>query len=419
MKFLYLQIDSYLQDTDDLLEAFRKLIRKSGRLPKGAKLVTCDAVAMYTNICTVHALKIMELILTDGTFIIPNDFPIKEILAALKIVMTNNVFKFGDTWYLQLTGTAMGTPTACIWATLYFAYYEMKTLLKKHDSNSLLLYKRFIDDGIGVTNPKTVFSAKEFKKDLEEFGPLRWTVSEPSDTLDFLDLTITIDQEKGIIHTKPYAKPMNLHLYIPAHSAHPPGLLKNMASGILWKYWRYSSKPKDYQTNARILYNNFLGRGYPEKELRHEFLKAANSFEEKQLKWLKKVKTRSEHKKSELDALINRKAFEISTDINNCTNTSEDPTKNVETDIDRDIRLFLHIVYHPKGISRITLRNLYDQHLQKTLLKYVNINKLTVAYSLPKKLKAILAPSTLYQSPGKEISTLVKEYQTRKANLLK
>jgi hypothetical protein len=38
----------------------------------------------------------------------------EAIICALEIVMRNNLFKFGDTYWLQITGTAMGTPPACM-----------------------------------------------------------------------------------------------------------------------------------------------------------------------------------------------------------------------------------------------------------------------------------------------------------------
>ena len=43
----------------------------------------------------------------------------------------------------------MGTLCACIYATLFFAYFEQTYLLQKY-KNNLLLYGRQIDEIIGV-----------------------------------------------------------------------------------------------------------------------------------------------------------------------------------------------------------------------------------------------------------------------------
>jgi hypothetical protein len=55
---------------------------------------------------------------------------IPAILAALEFIMTNNIFKFGDTSWLQTAGTAMETPPAPDYATIYYAIHEYFTIPK-------------------------------------------------------------------------------------------------------------------------------------------------------------------------------------------------------------------------------------------------------------------------------------------------
>jgi hypothetical protein len=63
--------------------------------------------------------------------------------------MENNIFKFGDTYWLQTQGTAMGTPAAPLYSILTNGYYENTTILNNFKTN-LLYYKRFIDDIFGI-----------------------------------------------------------------------------------------------------------------------------------------------------------------------------------------------------------------------------------------------------------------------------
>ena len=137
----------------------------------------------------------------------------------------------------------MGTSCACIIATMYYAHYEKFTLIPKYH-NFLPHYFHFIDDKLGIwllnTDPVTSnndYDVKfmEFKKDLDKFGLLRWTCEDLTNEIIYLDLVIRLDD--GKFKFKTYQKALNLYLYIPPHSTHPPGVQKSLIFGCLQKYW--------------------------------------------------------------------------------------------------------------------------------------------------------------------------------------
>ena len=69
--------------------------------------------------------------------------------------------------------------------------------------------------GIILVGGKYGFSKGEwesFKDDINGFGILKWNVEDPSLGVDFLDLTLTI--EDGNIVSKIYQKPLNLYQYM-------------------------------------------------------------------------------------------------------------------------------------------------------------------------------------------------------------
>jgi len=80
------------------------------------------------------------------------DIPITPLLEALHIVMSNNLFIFGNNYWQQIDGTAMGTPLACDYAYLFFSCKEER-MIPNH--SNLNMYKRYIDDVIGVWVPFT------------------------------------------------------------------------------------------------------------------------------------------------------------------------------------------------------------------------------------------------------------------------
>jgi hypothetical protein len=48
--------------------------------------------------------------------------------------MNNNIFMFGDTFWLQTSGTAMGTPVACSYATTSYGNHENIHILPNFNS---------------------------------------------------------------------------------------------------------------------------------------------------------------------------------------------------------------------------------------------------------------------------------------------
>ena len=88
---------------------------------------------MYTNINTNDALEALEVYLTANTVLFPN-FPMTPLIEALKFLMTHNVFQFGDTFWHQERGTAMGAPPAPTYANMSFATHEASFMSKYKES---------------------------------------------------------------------------------------------------------------------------------------------------------------------------------------------------------------------------------------------------------------------------------------------
>ena len=132
--------------------------------------------------------------------------------------MQNNIFGFGTLYFLQLIGSAMGTSSAVMFATIYFACHEVKCIQSKH-GNNLPYNRRFIDDIIGIWIGNHTDEWEAYQADLNNFGILTWEVGPFSREVDFLDLTLRI--EDGRIVSKTFQKPLNLYLYLPPSSSHP------------------------------------------------------------------------------------------------------------------------------------------------------------------------------------------------------
>ena len=112
MKPLSTQVSTNIRDSDDFIKKLKAL----GKIEDNEFFFTSDAVAMCPNINIEEGVA--SLLLSHETDLLKfgDNFPIKQLIRALRILMKHNVFKFGSTYYLQKDGTEIGQPLATDWA---------------------------------------------------------------------------------------------------------------------------------------------------------------------------------------------------------------------------------------------------------------------------------------------------------------
>jgi hypothetical protein len=129
-------IPSYIQNSASLLNKLDKL----KTLPPNCKLFTSDATSMYTNIDPGEGVNTLRLYLNKYASEGKGGTLNKELVCELmKLVMENNIFQFGNSYWKQNVGTAMGTPCACVNAMIFFAWFEREKIMTKYKQN-LILY---------------------------------------------------------------------------------------------------------------------------------------------------------------------------------------------------------------------------------------------------------------------------------------
>jgi hypothetical protein len=259
--------------------------------------------------------------------------------------MRNNIFSFAETYWLQLSGTAMGTPAACTYATITYGHFENSTLLPAFKEN-LIFYRRYIDDVFGIWLPPTDNNNdtwENFKNTINSWGKLKWTIEEPTMQTHFLDLNISI--QNSSIEFSTYQKPLNLYLYLPPTSAHPFSCLKGLIKGELNHYWRQNSV-ENFQELVTHFIKRLHQRGHSIETLSPIFAQSAKT----------------------LDLPV----------------TVNDKNKN-------DNMLFIHWKHHPNGLQRSDIRQIYKQTLQPTDIH----DNMVVVISRPKNLRDILTKTKL------------------------
>ena len=337
---------------------------------------------MYTNIDPVQGIETIRKYLKYFAPGICSDER-EMILDLLQLVMENCIFKFGDTFWLQLIGTDMGTPVACIYAIIF-----LRTILLRKYKKNLLLYVQQIDDifGIWIHDESNPNAWEDFQSDLNSACKLEWTTTTLSKRVNFLDITIMLDRE-GNLSTKTFQKGMNLFLYIPPHSSHPPGLMKSLIYGLLLTYFLQNTRISDFYTIVSLLHKRLLARGYTTENINPIFMDATEKIE------------------SCFDPMVySKKDTERS-----------DPSCS-------DKVLFFHIPFHSRDISRQKIRDIYEKtcegepqgynfkHMPNNISgKTMKISQLTIAYSRPKNLRDYLCPSKLTETDNVYVSRYVQK----------
>ena len=124
-----------------------------------------------------------------------------------------------------------------------------------------------------------------------------------------MEMTIAIRKDQII--TSLYEKSMNLYLYIPPHSAHPPGVLTGLVSCNILRIHSLCSEQDYINRHMKEFYARLLVRGY-----QRDFLIPAFS-----------------------KGITGARAFISSGSVGRCVSDQDKDTQG---------RVFFHLTYHPR-----------------------------------------------------------------------
>ena len=371
-KLLHL-VPSYLKNSYQLLDELNNL----GPLPPSIKVTTADATAMYTNMDTTHLIEVMTWWLNkmESEGKLPFAFPLEAVVEAIRLVMENNVFVFGDCHYLQISGSAMGTSSACKLSTLYFHVHEDYLMITYVENIHYL--RRFIDDQILLWKDDEnhehgiVTRYEEFKRDLNNFGVLKWEAEDLGNSANFLDITITISA--GSITTKTYQKALNKYQYITPYSSHPKTMTRGIIYGFMRTYYLQNTSRSDYKRMATLLFERHVARGWDRTTIRDYILDA--------------------------DRRLRLNPPQLNAEAT--TNNDTQPVYNND-------RLFFHLGFHEEDIPSRLIQRLYKSHCAELFKATLGIDRLVIAYSRPRNISELCTKAKLHQVPGREVSKYVR-----------
>ena len=194
---------------------------------------------------------------------------------------------------------------------------------------------------------------------MQEYYGLKWIFKERSDTVNYMEMTISIRKDR--IVTSLFKKLMNLYLYILPHYAHPLGVLAGHLSGNILLIHSFWSDKEDIKLLMEEFYVRLLVWGYPRDLLIPAYPRG----------------------------ITGARAFIKRGSIWQCTSDQDKYTKG---------RVFFHLTYNPRDQTSKDFQRQWHQHLLNTpwesllwMIKNkqkipISINLMCVTYSRPKNI---------------------------------
>jgi hypothetical protein len=171
--------------------------------------------SIYTNILHDEGISACADALAKRPIL---ETPTDTIISFMSCILNTNNFVFGETHYLQIHGTVMGTCMAPSYANLFMAKLE-QSLLSSPDIHKPDVWWRYIDDIFAVWT-HGVEALEEFVAYLNSaHSTIKFTVNWSNDRISFLDTQIILSN--GILSTDLYTKSTDTHQYLAANSCHP------------------------------------------------------------------------------------------------------------------------------------------------------------------------------------------------------
>ena len=247
----------YIQNSTSLLLRLEDI-----EVPDNAILVTVDVSNLYPSIPQSECLNTIHTEMHKHTHLLT--FEPNIITQLLHLNINYNYFTFGNHFFQQVKGTAMGAAFSPTVANIF-----MSTIIRSFlhtQPIQPLIFARYIDDIFLIwTNTRETLAS--FLQNLNNFHPnLHFTHESSTTSINFLDLTIYKGPNflyTNKLDSKTYQKPLNLYQYLHFTSAHHSHIFKSIIRGECVRYVRTNTTRESYQATLHMFKQRLLKRGYP------------------------------------------------------------------------------------------------------------------------------------------------------------
>lgn len=191
---------------------------KTIQIEKDEELVSFDVVSLFTSIPTEVAIQgARKRLHCDTSLSSRTALNLEDICELLSFCLSSTQFQFGESFYQQIHGTAMGFSVSVVVANLVMENLENNALQSFNAKPKV--YKRFVDDTIAALKTALIDA---FNGHLNAQNPrIKFTIERyHPDGLAFLD-TLNKVEDNGRIDISAYRKPTQTDRYLQFDSHQP------------------------------------------------------------------------------------------------------------------------------------------------------------------------------------------------------
>ena len=216
-----------------------------------------DVTSLYTSIPHDGALKACEHFLDKRS---NRTISTSTFLQLIELVLKMTTFHFNGRYFSKKQGVAMGTKMGPSVACIFMGYLE-ELFFADYEHSTPMLYRRYIDDIVGAAS----CPEEELQSSIDHLtnfnSSIKYTYTISSNTVTFLDLQLTIDNNhiKSCVHFKP----TDSHNYLLYSSSHPPSCKQSIPFSQLLRIKRCCSDNDDVITISNQVANYFSARQCP------------------------------------------------------------------------------------------------------------------------------------------------------------
>ena len=187
--------DSFVKNSAEFAQRIRNEMVNEGDL-----MVSFDVVSLFTNMPVDDALRsISTLLSNDDTLEERTTFRAGGICHLTELCLRATYFQFGDQFFEQVDGAAMGSLLSPIVANLYMETFERETLASTVTAPRLWL--RYVDDTFVIWSHR-LDKREEFHHHLNQRHPqMKFTREmEKDNRISFLDVLYSREKEWNLNH---------------------------------------------------------------------------------------------------------------------------------------------------------------------------------------------------------------------------